>query len=232
MSVYGYVRVSTSKQAADGDSLEAQRRMIQGYALMRGLDLAHIFVEDGVSGSIPVGKRPQGGPLLDMLLDGDAIISAKLDRLFRSALDALTTVDDLNRRGVSLHLLDLGGDVAASGMAKLFLTVAAAFAEAERDRIRERVQATVIDLRKQGKWTGAAPFGWKMSPSPDGKGFVLVEHPEAMEAVKRIIAPMRGRNQSFYKISAALRARGFVVSRHGAQAALKRYHSGFDGRAN
>jgi hypothetical protein len=41
-------------------------------------------------------------------------------------------------RGVKLHLLDLGGDIAGNGLSKLFLTIAAAFAEAERDRISER----------------------------------------------------------------------------------------------
>ena len=33
-------------------------------------------------------------------------------------------------RGVKLHLLDLGGDIAGNGISKLFLTIAAAFAEA------------------------------------------------------------------------------------------------------
>ena len=59
-------------------------------------------------------------------------------RLFRSALDALKVVESLKTRGVKLHLLDLGGDIAGNGLSKLFLTIAAAFAEAERDRIRER----------------------------------------------------------------------------------------------
>ena len=47
------------------------------------------------------------------------------------------------RRGVKLHLLDLGGDIAGNGISKLFLTIAAAFAEAERDRIRERIGQVV-----------------------------------------------------------------------------------------
>jgi len=39
------------------------------------------------------------------------VIAAKLDRMFHSALDALTVVEDLKKRGVSLHHLDLGGDI-------------------------------------------------------------------------------------------------------------------------
>lgn len=231
MSVYGYVRVSTLKQVDAGDSLEAQRRTIEGYAQMRGMRVDHVFVEEGVSGSVPVGRRPTGGPLLDQLADGDALVVAKLDRLFRSALDALQTVEEFGRRGVSLHLLDLGGDVAASGMAKLFLTVAAAFAEAERDRIRERVSSTVRDLRAQGRWSGAAPFGWKSVRAPDGRGFVLEPDEPALTALRRVAAPMRGRGASFERISQVMRERGFVISRMGVKAALERDQSGFCGRA-
>jgi hypothetical protein len=39
------------------------------------------------------------------------VIALELDRLFRSALDALTVVEDLRKRSVALHLLDLGGDI-------------------------------------------------------------------------------------------------------------------------
>jgi DNA invertase Pin-like site-specific DNA recombinase len=111
-----------------------QGRQIEGYAHMHGLTLRGVIVEEGVSGSVPVHERPKGGPLFAGLRKGDVVIAPKLDRLFRSALDALQVVEDLRKRGVSLHLLDLGGDTSGNGLSKLFLTIAAAFAEAERDR--------------------------------------------------------------------------------------------------
>jgi DNA invertase Pin-like site-specific DNA recombinase len=40
MAVYGYTRVSTDTQAKDGESLGAQKRTIEGYAMMLGIDLA------------------------------------------------------------------------------------------------------------------------------------------------------------------------------------------------
>ena len=135
MTVYGYCRVSTARQASEGESLDVQRRQVEGYAHMHGLTLRAVTVEEGVSGSIPVHERPKGGPLFAKLRKGDVVIAPKLDRLFRSALDALQVVEDLRKRGVSLHLLDLGGDISGNGLSKLFLTIAAAFAEAERDRI-------------------------------------------------------------------------------------------------
>ena len=81
MAIYGYCRVSTLKQADEGESLDVQRRQIEGYAHMHGLTLAEVLVEGGVSGSVPVEERPVGGALFARLQRGDIVIAAKLDRL-------------------------------------------------------------------------------------------------------------------------------------------------------
>ncbi|MBM4207003.1 MAG: recombinase family protein [Gammaproteobacteria bacterium] len=51
MTIYGYTRVSTSEQAANGDSLETQQKILMGYAHSKGEELTpdNIFVEAGVS---------------------------------------------------------------------------------------------------------------------------------------------------------------------------------------
>ncbi len=45
------------------------------------------------------------------LKSGETVITAKLDRMFRSALNALDVLGQLKDRGVNLHMIDLGGDV-------------------------------------------------------------------------------------------------------------------------
>jgi hypothetical protein len=92
-----------------------------------------------------------------LLAKDDTVIAPKLDRLFRSALDALVVVEDLKRRGVALHLLDLGGDISGNGLSKLFLIIAAAFAEAERDRIKERVSQSKADQKARGRPPRSSP---------------------------------------------------------------------------
>jgi len=75
VATYGYVRVSTERQAEQGESLGAQRRTIEGYAMMQGLTLDQVFVERGVSGSKPLADRPQGAALLAAIkpgADGDS----------------------------------------------------------------------------------------------------------------------------------------------------------------
>lgn len=215
MPVYGYCRVSTARQANDGESLDVQRRQIDGYALMQNLAISDVYVEEGVSGSVPIAERPQGARLLDRLERGDIVVSAKLDRLFRSALDALQVVEDLRKRGVSLHLLDLGGDISGNGLSKLFLTIAAAFAEAERDRIRERVQQVKADQKARGRYLGGrVPFGFRLT----SKG---LEVREDRVEVMRAIEVLRREGKSLRAISEAMKARGMKISHEGVARVLK-----------
>jgi len=216
MTTFGYCRVSTARQANEGESLEVQERQIQGYALQHGLTVDEIMVEEGVSGSVPVAERPKGGALFARLAKGDIVISPKLDRLFRSALDALQVVEDLRKRGVSLHLLDLGGDISGNGLSKLFLTIAAAFAEAERDRIRERVGQVKADQRARGRYLGGAvPFGYRVGDEGE-----LLEVEAEQEAIREIVA-LRAQGKALRPIAEAMQAKGLKIS-HAAVANVLR----------
>ncbi len=216
MAAYGYCRVSTSRQANDGESLEVQKRQIEGYALMHGFTLANVEVEEGVSGSIPIDQRPVGGALLARLQSGDIIVAAKLDRMFRSALDALQVVESLKGRGAKLHLLDLGGDIAGNGLSKLFLTIAAAFAEAERDRIRERVSQTKSDQKVRGRYLGGkVPFGFRRGETGE-----LVRH-EAEQAVIAEMIALRAEGTPLRAIAEVMRAKGHAISHEGVAGVLK-----------
>jgi putative DNA-invertase from lambdoid prophage Rac len=204
------------KQANERESLDVQRRQIEGYALMHGLTIAGVLVEEGVSGSIPVEQRPIGGALFAKIERGDIVIAAKLDRLFRSALDALKVVESLKGRGVKLHLLDLGGDIAGNGLSKLFLTIAAAFAEAERDRIRERIGQVKADQKARGRYLGGSiPFGYKLG---DDGG--LVPHKPEQAAIREMVA-MKAKRLSLRAIAAELQAKGHQISHVGVQGALR-----------
>jgi putative DNA-invertase from lambdoid prophage Rac len=161
--IYTYARVSTLRQADGGESLDVQHRMTEGYALMKGWSIDKGYVERGVSGSVPLVDRPEGRELLAVVRRGDTIISAKLDRMFRSASDALNVLSDLQAAGIALHLLDLGGDVTGNGISKMVFTILAAVAEAERDRTRERILDVKADQRKRGAYLGGrVPFGFRV----------------------------------------------------------------------
>lgn len=215
MAVYGYVRVSTDRQADDGESLGTQQRIIEGYAMMNGLVLGGVFVERGVSGSKPLAERPEGARLLAVLKADDVVITPKLDRMFRSALDALDVLAQLKERGVSLHMIDLGGDVTGNGISKLVFTILSAVAEAERDRIRERIRDVKADQRKRQRYLGGiVPFGWMI-----GKDRALIEVPEQQRAIQRIVE-LRRNGLSLRAISAAIAAEGVQLSHEGVKNVL------------
>jgi putative DNA-invertase from lambdoid prophage Rac len=159
--VFGYCRVSTAEQASGGLSLETQQQQITGYAMMKGWTVAEFFIEAGVSGSVPLADRPEGQRLLTTLQPGDVVITAKLDRAFRSAADALGTLEQLKDDGIGLHMIDLGGDVTGNGISKLVFTILSAVAENERDRIRERVREAKRHRASLRLFNGGKrPFGF------------------------------------------------------------------------
>ena len=205
MAIYGYIRVSTAMQADNGESLDAQRRQVEGYAMQQGWDLDHVYVERGVSGGKALADRPEGAKLLKGLRRGDAVVAPKLDRVFRSALDALQVCADLKRQEVSLCLLDLGGDVTGNGVAGLFMKIAAAF---ERDRIAERQRDVKADMRARGRYLGGyVPFGHRVK---DG---ALVEVAKEQAAIRTMVA-MRAKKLSLRVIANEIRVRHHLSISH------------------
>lgn len=217
MSVFGYVRVSTERQADEGISLGAQQRTVEGYAMMHNLNLDDIFIERGISGAKPLSERPEGSKLLQILRAGDTIITPRLDRMFRSALDALDVLAGLKRKNVSLHMLDLGGDVTGNGISKLVFTILSAVAEAERDRIRERIRDVKRDQRARGRYLGGTvPFGWRLGA--DGELEELPAQQEALAAMRQL----KAEGKSLRAIALEMKAAGHALSHVGVQNALRR----------
>ena len=215
MATYGYVRVSTTRQAQEGESLDVQQRTIAGYALMKGLVLDRVFVERGVSGSVPLSQRPEGALLLNLTRTGDSIITAKLDRAFRSAMDALDVLSQLREKRVSLHMVDLGGDVATNGISKLVFTILSAVAEAERDRIRERIQDVKSDQKARGRYLGGSrPFGWDIGSD----GGMIPREDE--QAALRTMQSLRAQGLSLRGIAQHLASAGHQISHMTVRQAL------------
>ena len=182
---------------------------------MNALALDKIFVERGISGSKPLGERPEGARLLSTLKTGDVLVTPKLDRMFRSALNALDVLAQLKDRGVSLHMIDLGGDVTGNGISKLVFTILSAVAEAERDRIRERIRDVKADQRKRQRYLGGiVPFGWRI-----GDDGALVEVPDQQRTIERIVQ-LRRSGLSLRAIASAIVADGVKLSHEGVKNVL------------
>lgn len=106
------------------------------------------------SGSCRATVRPGLVEALDHLRPTDTLSVWKLDRLGRSVREVFTIADGLHDRGVGLRILT--GTYSPTGEGKFFFIMMAAFAELERDMIRERTMAGLAAARAQGR-TGGRP---------------------------------------------------------------------------
>src|SRR5947208_848930 len=92
--VIGYTRCSLQEQATDGVSLEAQQDRIKRWCEATGAVLIGCVADSGVSGTLPLSKRPGGSQIVKLLderrPDVDAVVVARLDRLGRDAGETLT----------------------------------------------------------------------------------------------------------------------------------------------
>jgi DNA invertase Pin-like site-specific DNA recombinase len=163
MAVIGYARVSTEEQA-DGTSLAEQRRQIAGLAMTANLEGLEQVEDAGVSGATPIFQRPAGARLAS-LGRGDVVIVAKLDRLSRDLIDALTVMKEWEGKGVRLIINGWGeciGPQSQGNAGRLMLEIMAVFAGHERRVLKERQREGQTAKRKAGGHIGgSAPFGFR-----------------------------------------------------------------------
>jgi putative DNA-invertase from lambdoid prophage Rac len=162
--ILGYARVSSADQANDNrSSLQVQQDIIEGFARTRGVDKygVQIFTDAGVSGATKLAFRPAGADLLAVMAEGDTVIASKLDRMFRSAADAIDMFEVFKTKGVNLVLFDISNEPVSSGVGKLIMTILAAVADMERIRIKERTAEGRKAKKARGCPIGRVPFGYR-----------------------------------------------------------------------
>ncbi len=208
----GYVRVSTTEQVQSGLGLADQRQRIAAHCTARGLNLGAVYDDNGVSGGKPLATRTGGAKLLKALRRRDtrAVVMLKLDRGFRNAADCLATAETWERGGISLHVVDLGGNSidTSSAAGRFMLCVLAGAAEMERNLTCERTRAALAVKRGRGERTGTVPYGWELAD--DGVALLPVD---AEQGIIADIRAMRADGWSFRRIAAELNQRGVLTKK-------------------
>jgi site-specific DNA recombinase len=179
-----YLRVSTADQAEHGVSLDAQQERLTAYAIANGLEVAGILRESAISGTIPLADRPEGVKLTEMVSSGQVrhVIALKLDRLFRSAVDALSTTAEWDKQGIALHLVDMGGQSLNTGsaMGRMMLTMMAGFAQFERDLTAERTTSALAHKKANNQAYSPTPYG------KDRDGERLTDNAQELSIIKQM----------------------------------------------
>lgn len=140
-----YARVSTNKD----QRIDVQLDLLKKYVSSRGFVLTNEISDQGQSGA--TDKRDGLQELLTLVRGRkiDVVIVLKLDRLFRSMKHMVTIVEEMNQLGVEFISLTEQIDLTTS-TGKLMLHIFSAFAEFEKNLIRERTLLGLEHSRKAG----------------------------------------------------------------------------------
>lgn len=221
MAVYGITRVSTLDQT-EGTSLSEQERKIHAVAVLAGLSVDEVYTDAGISGSVPLAERPEGRKMVGKLKTGDTVICYKIDRLFRSAADALSTVTAWQDKGIDLIVVEFGADpVTSNGTSKLLMGILSMVAEFERGLIRQRM-ADGREAKKAagGHIGGSAPFGYRKLG--EGRGAMLEPIPEQQAAIDDMVR-LKAEKLSLRAVAERIREQyGFKVSHVAVRNAIAR----------
>ncbi|GAB3045102.1 recombinase family protein [Sediminivirga luteola] len=192
----GYTRVSTAGQDAQ----------LQVDALVgAGVQKRDVF-SDVTSGSRTAAERPGMKRLLDYAQDGDTVVVWRIDRLGRSLIDVLNTVNLLRERGVKIRSISDSIDPETSS-GRMMLGMLATLAEYERELITERVNAGIAAAKQNGTRFGRPP----VDPDVIAEKLVIAEDARAKgrtaEAAARLVGWSRA---TLYRHQQAARVRDAV----------------------
>ncbi|TIS90596.1 recombinase family protein [Mesorhizobium sp.] len=181
----GYARTSTEEQVA---GLEAQVRDLQGAGC------EEVFSEQ-VSA---LGDRKELEGALKFLRKGDTLVITKIDRLARNTRTLGEIVDDLHSRGIGLKVLQFGNETVdtTGAYGRLMLNMFAAFAEFERDLMKERQKEGIAKAKAEQKYKGRKPT----ARAKAGEAVALFQQGKTVSEVSKAVGIGRG---SVYRALAA-----------------------------
>lgn len=164
-----YVRVSTQEQAKEGYSVGEQTDRLRKFAEAHDWIIVNVYVDAGHSGANT--DRPALQEMIADLKAGkiDKVLVYKLDRLSRSQKDTLELIEDVFLpNNCDFESMTEKLDT-STPQGRLFLGILAAFAQLEREMIKERMSMGRYARIKEGKWQGGArvPYGYDYEPALD-----------------------------------------------------------------
>lgn len=161
--VVGYVRVSTDEQAESGLGIGAQIAKIKAQASVKDWPDPVIFIDDGVSGTIPIHKRLQFQMILQAIEDGrvKSLITSSLDRIGRRANIIINFIEDAGKKNITFVSCREGFDT-TTAYGQFGIIIMSAIAQLERDLIISRTRDAMAEKSKRdGDAGGRLPYGYK-----------------------------------------------------------------------
>jgi len=178
-----YLRVSTGRQAESGLGIEAQEQSCRAFCKRKGITVRSAHADEGLSGSLPIDKRPGLMDALAALQPGDALICYDRSRIGRDVIICAMVDRFADSRGGRVMTAD--GVTAAEGPAgELIRTILDAVSQFERANAAIRTRMAMAAKKARGEFTGGrTPYGFRKNDegklTPDGEEqrvIALVRH--------------------------------------------------------
>ncbi len=215
-----YIRVSTDAQREEGYSIDAQKEMLTAYCVSKSIKKYDYYIDGGFSGSNI--ERPELARLIEDIKQGKigCVIVYKLDRLSRSQKDTLYLIEDVfNPNGVDFISLNESMDT-STPIGRLMLGILSAFAQLERENIKERTSMGMKERIKMGYWMGGGrvPFGYDY----DAEKGILIPNKDA-DTVRKIYELYIGG----YSTNSIARMLGLSYEKLARQILMRKTYAGY-----
>lgn len=139
-ATFAYLRVSRTDLHPENQKMELENSGHQvGY-----------WFEEFISGAVPAFQRPVFKEMVGKMRTGETLLVSRLDRLGRDCVDVVSTVRELQNRGIKVVVLQLGNLDLTSSVGTMMMTVLSCVAEMERSLLIERTQAGIARARAEG----------------------------------------------------------------------------------
>lgn len=190
MTTIGYIFLDIDRDALV--PLERQRLAIEEYAQTLKLHCDELLVEESYSPAVPLIERKQGVLMLKNVREEDKVLVMHAKYVLGNPKNALSLLELLKKKKVSLFCLDLEGDVsmptqkklvASQGISSLVYQLCNALSYGGRGNHGAAIRAGKAKRKKEGKYLGGpVPFGWKV-----GEDERLEQDPEQQELIGEMI---------------------------------------------
>lgn len=185
MECVAYMRVSTEKQAEEGNGLDSQKRDIENYCRKNELIISDWYIDDGYTGANM--DRPE----LQRLVNDcsrkrvKCVVAFKLDRLSRSMIDGLYLIERVFQPNNIIFKCVHDSVSYDSPMEQAYTQMMAVFAQLDKNTMLLRMRGGMLERVKQGYWMGGGNTPYCYTYDKE-KGY-LVPIPERKEQANKAL---------------------------------------------
>lgn len=214
-----YTRVSTDEQADKGFSLASQEDYLRKYCVANNVEIIHTFVEDH---SAKTFNRPEFKKMLSFCKknksDIDLLLFVKWDRFSRNTKDSYQMIHEFKKLNIEARAIEQPLDLSVPE-SKIMLAIYLASPEVENDRRSLNVFNGMRKAKKEGRYMGSAPLGYRNAR--DEKNRPIVAPDKNAPFIREAFEDMASGNFTQEEIRRRLKSKGFVCSKNGLNKLLR-----------